>query len=253
MKRDETGYAPTGRQNEESQTYEDGHSEIPSWVYGKRRGTHAPGSPEVGGEGYLLKRPFDIIVAVVGLLIASPLWLVFSLAIKLEDRGPILFLQDRWGKDRRRIKVYKFRTMVPNSIERFGNIQATEDDPRVTRVGRLLRSTSLDEMPQLLNIARGDMSWVGPRALPIDEVQTQEEDGHLPDEAIPGFEARSKLRPGLTGIAQIFAPRDVPRRQKYTYDAIYAGSQSLRLDMRLIVISLWITLRARWEAKGSKL
>ena len=253
MKRDEMGYAPTGRQNEESQTDEDGYSEIPSWVYGKRRATHAPGSPEVGEEGYLLKRPFDIIVAVVGLLIASPLWLVFSLAIKLEDRGPILFLQDRWGKDRRKIKVYKFRTMVPNAIERFGNIQATEDDPRVTRVGRLLRSTSLDEMPQLLNIARGDMSWVGPRALPIDEVQTQEEDGHLPDEAIPGFEARSKLRPGLTGIAQIFAPRDVPRRQKYTYDAIYAGSQSLWLDVRLIVISLWITLRARWEAKGSKL
>ena len=253
MKRNETGYAPTGHENVESQTYEDGYSEIPSWVYGKRRATLAPGSLEAGGEGYLLKRPFDIIVAVVGLLIASPLWLVFSLAIKLEDRGPILFLQDRWGKDRRKIKVYKFRTMVPNSIERFGNIQAREDDPRVTRVGRLLRSTSLDEMPQLLNIARGDMSWVGPRALPIDEVQTQEEDGHLPDEAIPGFEARSKLRPGLTGIAQIFAPRDVPRRQKYTYDAIYAGSQSLWLDVRLIIISLWITLRARWEAKGSKL
>ncbi len=253
MKRDETGYAPTGQQDGESQTYEDGYPEIPSWVYGKRRATHDRGSQEVGREGYLLKRPFDIIVAVVGLLIASPLWLVFSLAIKLEDRGPILFLQDRWGKDRRKIRVYKFRTMVPNSIERFGNIQATEDDPRVTRVGRLLRSTSLDEMPQLLNIARGDMSWVGPRALPIDEVQTQEEDGHLPDEAIPGFEARSKLRPGLTGIAQIFAPRDVPRRQKYAYDAVYAGSQSLWLDVRLIVISLWITLRARWEAKGSKL
>jgi lipopolysaccharide/colanic/teichoic acid biosynthesis glycosyltransferase len=81
----------------------------------------------------------------------------------------------------------------------------------------------------------------------------QEEDGYLPDEAIPGFEARSKLRPGLTGIAQIFAPRDVPRRQKYACDAIYAGSQSLRLDIRLIIVSLWITLRARWEAKGSKL
>jgi lipopolysaccharide/colanic/teichoic acid biosynthesis glycosyltransferase len=136
-------------------------------------------------------------------------------------------------------------------VERFGNIQAQEDDPRITRIGRLLRATSLDEMPQLLNIARGDMSWVGPRALPIDEVQVHEE-GELPDEAIPGFEARSKLRPGLTGISQIFASRDIPRQQKYAFDAIYAGSQSLWLDMRLILLSLWITARARWEAKGSK-
>ena len=142
--------------------------------------------------------------------------------------------------------------MVPNAVEKFGHMQAQENDPRVTKVGRLLRATSLDEMPQLLNIAKGDMSWVGPRALPIDEVQVQEA-GELPDEAIPGFEARSKLRPGLTGIAQIFAPRDIPREQKYRADAIYADSQSLWLDIRLILLSLWITLRARWEARGSKL
>ena len=141
--------------------------------------------------------------------------------------------------------------MVPNAMERFGNVQAQEHDPRVTRVGRLLRATSLDEMPQLLNILKGDMSWVGPRALPIDEVQVQEE-GDLADEAIPGFEARSRLRPGLTGIAQIFAPRDVPREQKYRFDAVYAGSQGLWMDARLILLSLWITLRARWEARGSK-
>ncbi len=253
MKQDEIGYGRMGHRDKGRQTHAEERPQIPSWAYGKRQVTRSFGPLEVGGKGYLLKRPFDILVAAVGLLIASPLWLVFSIAIKLEDRGPILFLQDRWGKDKRKIRVYKFRTMVPNSIERFGNIQATGNDPRVTRMGRLLRSTSLDEMPQLLNIAKGDMSWVGPRALPIDEVQVREEDGYLPDEAIPGFEARSKLRPGLTGIAQIFAPRDVPRRQKYACDAIYAGSQSLRLDIRLIIVSLWITLRARWEAKGSKL
>ena len=253
MKQDEIGYGQIGHQDEERQTHAEEHHPIPSWVYRKRQMTNSSDHLEVGGRGYLLKRPFDIMVASVGLLIASPLWLVFSIAIKLEDGGPILFLQDRWGKDKRKIRAYKFRTMVPNSIERFGNIQATEDDSRITRVGRLLRSTGLDEMPQLLNIAKGDMSWVGPRALPIDEVQVQEGDGHLPDEAIPGFETRSKLHPGLTGIAQIFAPRDIPRRQKYAYDAIYAGSQSLWLDMRLIIVSLWITLRARWEVRGSKL
>ena len=225
--------------------------EMPSWVYGKR--AEAANSGPVTGKGYLLKRPFDVFVAAVGLLIASPLWLVFTIAIKLEDRGPILFTQERWGKDKSKIRVYKFRTMVPDAMERFGNMQAQENDPRVTKVGNMLRATSLDEMPQLWNIANGDMSWVGPRALPIDELQVQEGQTYLPDEDIPGFEARSKLRPGLTGIAQIFAPRDVPRQQKYEYDAIYANSQSLWLDIRLIILSLWITFRAKWEARGSKL
>ena len=221
---------------------------VPDWVHREQ-----DKAVSVDGKGYLLKRPFDILVALVGLAIASPLWLVFSVAIKLEDRGPIMLMQDRWGKGKTRIRVYKFRTMVPNAVEKFGNLQARENDPRVTRVGRLLRATSLDEMPQLLNIAKGDMSWVGPRALPIDEIQVQEEAGDLPDEAILGFEARSKLRPGLTGIAQIFAPRDVPREQKYQCDALYTDSQSLLLDIRLIMPSLWITCRARWEARGSKI
>lgn len=211
-------------------------------------------------KGYPLKRPFDILLALVGLIISSPLWLIFAVAIKLEDRGPVFFVQERWGKDQGKIRVYKFRTMVPNAVERFGNLQAQENDPRVTRVGRFLRATSLDEVPQLVNILKGDMSWVGPRALPINEMQVQENNGlssgsaHLlPDSAIPGFEVRSRVRPGLTGIAQIFAARDIPRELKYQYDAIYTSSQSLSLDVRLIALSLWVTARARWETRESKL
>ena len=222
---------------------------LPSWVYGP--GEETSGSQYEKPRSYPLKRPFDIIVVIVGLAIASPIWIIASIVIKLEDRGPVFFLQDRWGKDKTRFRAYKFRTMVPNAVEKFGHMQATENDPRVTKVGRLLRATSLDEMPQLLNIAKGDMSWVGPRALPIDEIQVQEE-GELPDEAIPGFEARSRLQPGLTGITQIFAPRDIPRPQKYQTDAIYSGSRSLWLDIRLILLSLWITSRAKWEARESK-
>lgn len=221
---------------------------VPRWVYGKT----ANPSTNRKDQPYLLKRVFDIILAMIGLVISAPLWLVFTIAIKLEDRGPILFVQQRWGKDKGTIRVFKFRTMVPNAVEKFGHMQAQENDPRITKVGRLLRATSLDEMPQLLNIAKGDMSWVGPRALPIDEIQTQEEGSEIPDEDIPGFEARSRLCPGLTGIAQIFAPRDVPRQQKYQYDAIYAYRQNLWLDIRLIFLSLWITLRARWEAREKK-
>ena len=222
---------------------------VPAWIYGNPKKHGHPGI--LNGKGYPLKRPFDVLVSLVGLALASPLWLIFAVAIKLEDRGPILFFQERWGKGRDTIHIHKFRTMVPNAIEKFGNIQAQENDPRVTRVGRFLRSTSLDEMPQLLNILKGDMSWVGPRALPIDEVQVQEEED-IPDEDIPGFEERTRLRPGLTGIAQIFASRDVPRQQKFRYDAIYGGSQSLWLDIRLIFVSLWITFRAKWEARESK-
>lgn len=117
-------------------------AEIPYWI--RENQANAPHIGAGDGKGHLLKRPFDIVVGLIGLTIAAPLWVIFTIAIKLEDRGPVLFLQERWGKDKSKILVYKFRTMVPNAVERFGNIQARENDPRVTRVGRLLRSTSLD-------------------------------------------------------------------------------------------------------------
>ena len=135
---------------------------------------------------------------------------------------------------------------------RGGSVQAKSNDPRITRVGRFLRATSLDEMPQILNIWRGEMSWVGPRALPINEVQVNEPD-NLPDEAIPGFDMRCQVRPGLTGVAQVYAPRDVPRRQKFRYDCLYIRRQSLCLALKLIALSLWITVRGRWEHRERKL
>jgi lipopolysaccharide/colanic/teichoic acid biosynthesis glycosyltransferase len=200
---------------------------------------------------YGMKRVFDAVLAAAGLTIASPVWLLIAVAIKLEDGGPILYRQQRWGLGKRPFRVYKFRSMVVDADRRYGGGQAGKDDPRITRVGRLLRRTSLDELPQLLNIFRGHMSWVGPRALPINERQLNE-DGDVPDEAIPGFDLRCAVRPGLTGVAQIFAPRDVPRRQKFRYDSFYIRHQSLRLDVSLIAISIWISCRLRWEERGSK-
>ncbi len=202
---------------------------------------------------YPLKRAFDFIVSSFALIITSVLWLIFSLAIKIEDRGPVFYRQKRWGKNKKPMNVYKFRTMVTNADEKFGTIQALENDPRITRAGKFLRATSLDEMPQILNIWKGEMSWVGPRALPMNEVQVKEENGVLPDDAIPGFDLRCKVRPGLTGMAQVYAPRDVPRRHKFRYDLIYIQNQSLWLDLKLIVLSLWITLRGKWENRGRKL
>jgi len=96
------------------------------------------------------------------------------------------------------------------------------------------------------------MSWVGPRALPINEVQIKETNGYVPDNAIHGFDVRCKVTPGLTGMAQIYAPRDVPRKHKFRYDLIYIQNQSLLLDLKLIAMSFWITFRGKWESRSKK-
>ena len=196
-----------------------------------------------------LKRGFDLLLSGVGLVASAPVWGLIALAIKLHDGGPIFFPQERWGRHQSRFGVLKFRTMVPNAAA--VSVQATENDPRITPVGRLLRATALDELPQLLNIWKGEMSFVGPRALPINERQGREE-ADVPDEKIPGFHERLQVRPGLTGIAQIFAPRDVPRRNKFRYDLLYIRRQSFLLDLRLIVLSFWITFRGAWERREGK-
>jgi lipopolysaccharide/colanic/teichoic acid biosynthesis glycosyltransferase len=200
-----------------------------------------------------LKRPFDMALAGLGLLLSAPLWAVVSLAIKLEDGGPVFFRQERWGRGKCSILVYKFRTMVPNANPDGVTVQATADDPRITLVGKILRSTAFDEIPQLLNIWTGDMSFVGPRALPMNERQIREHNEEIPDALIPGFEARLQVRPGLTGIAQIWAQRDIPRRHKFKYDLLYLKKQSFWFDLKLIVLSFWITFRGKWEARGKKL
>jgi lipopolysaccharide/colanic/teichoic acid biosynthesis glycosyltransferase len=200
----------------------------------------------------LLKRPFDAVLAAVGLALSAPLWLAIAAAIKMEDRGPILYVQERWGWHKSRFRAFKFRSMVANADRDWGSVQAAEDDPRITRVGRFLRTTALDEMPQLLNILKGDMSFVGPRALPLNEVQVQETSSHVPDHEIPGFEERLSVRPGLTGVAQVYAPRDVPRLEKFRHDLLYVKSQTFVLDLKLILLSFLITFRARWEERGSK-
>ena len=200
-----------------------------------------------------LKRPFDMALAGLGLLLSAPLWAIASLAIKLEDGGPVFFRQERWGRGKRPIRVYKFRTMVPNANPDGVTVQATADDPRITLVGKILRATAFDEIPQLLNIWNGDMSFVGPRALPMNERQIREHSEEIPDALIPGFEARLRVRPGLTGIAQIWAQRDIPRRHKFKYDLLYLKKQSLWFDLELIVLSFWITIRGKWEVRGKKL
>jgi lipopolysaccharide/colanic/teichoic acid biosynthesis glycosyltransferase len=199
-----------------------------------------------------VKRLFDIIVAGAGLIVFAPVSLLIALGIKLEDGGPVFFTQERVGRDCRVFLAYKFRSMVVDAERFTGAVQATENDPRVTRIGRILRATAFDELPQLWNILRGDMSVVGPRPLRPGEADTTADGVQLPLSAIPGYEARHRVRPGLTGIAQVYAPRDLPRTGKFRYDLLYQRKAGFCLDLRLILQSFWITARGRWEDRGRK-
>jgi lipopolysaccharide/colanic/teichoic acid biosynthesis glycosyltransferase len=198
------------------------------------------------------KRLLDILLAGCGLVIAAPLALLLAAVIKLEDGGPVFFTQERVGKNGRHFLALKFRSMIPDAESRVGPLQASHGDARITRIGRLMRATAMDELPQLWNIFCGDMSFVGPRALRPGEIEVNGHGSLERLEDVPGFTMRCAVVPGLTGVAQIYAPRDVPRRHKFRYDRVYIRRQSFWLDVRLILLSFWITFRGTWEARERK-
>jgi lipopolysaccharide/colanic/teichoic acid biosynthesis glycosyltransferase len=198
-----------------------------------------------------VKRTFDAALALAGLIASLPLWIVVAAAIKLEDRGPVFFAQDRVGLDGRVFRALKFRSMHVNAERTTGPLQARAGDNRVTRVGRVMRATAMDELPQLWNIFRGDMSFVGPRALRPGEIEL-EGGSAVPLEAVPGYADRILVRPGLTGVAQVYAPRDISRRSKFRYDRLYIRRRSFALDLRLILLSFWISFRGTWESRDRK-
>jgi lipopolysaccharide/colanic/teichoic acid biosynthesis glycosyltransferase len=198
------------------------------------------------------KRALDVALAGAGLLLSAPLWAVAAAAIKLEDGGPIFYSQERVGEGGRVFRAWKFRSMVPDAEKHVGALQARENDPRVTKVGRLMRATAMDELPQLWNIFAGDMSFVGPRALRPGEIEVVGDGRMEALEEVPGYVDRCRVRPGLTGIAQVYAPRDITRRNKFRYDRLYIDRQSFWLDARLIAVSFWITFRGRWETRARK-
>ena len=200
-----------------------------------------------------LKRAFDVALSSCGLALSAPLWAVIALAVKLSDGGPVFHRQERVGLGGRRFTSWKFRSMVPDADRCWGPRQAVEDDGRVTRVGRLLRATALDELPQLWSILVGDMSVVGPRALLPAEIEARAGGRLQRIEDVRGYQARHAVVPGLTGLAQVFAPRDTPRRHKFRYDLLYIRRQSFRLDCALVALSFWISLHGRWERRTRKI
>ena len=217
------------------------------------RAAREPGNVPSGAplikSGYALKWPLEATLAVFGLLMLAPVCAIVALAIWLDDRGAVLIRQTRVGRGGVLFGVIKFRTMRP-VVHRDLQRQATVTDTRITRVGRVLRATALDEIPQLLNVIRGDMSFVGPRALLPQEIEVDRRSRYHRIEDVPNYHVRVSVTPGLTGLAQVYAPRDISRQRKFKYDALYVRRMSLWLDLKLIALSVFISLTGRWPRRG---
>jgi lipopolysaccharide/colanic/teichoic acid biosynthesis glycosyltransferase len=199
-----------------------------------------------------LKRLLDIYLSSLGLVASIPLWVIITLSIKAEDGGPVFYSQERVGRGGRIFRLLKFRSMIVDAEKETGAVQATPDDPRVLKVGRLLRATAMDELPQLVNILKGDMSFVGPRALRPQEQEVLGNPDVLAIDQIPGYDRRLAVTPGLTGLAQVYLPADAPRSKKFRYDLLYIRRQFFCLDLKLILLSFLITFKGKWEYRGKK-
>jgi lipopolysaccharide/colanic/teichoic acid biosynthesis glycosyltransferase len=199
--------------------------------------------PDAGNTEHAYKRPFDLTILILAHLILLPawtlLWVVVSLAVWIEDRGPILYVQDRVGRDDRVFPLYKFRSMrVRGTVEDWPEFTA-KYDPRITLVGRVLRRLALDELPQVINLWKGDISFVGPRPLP-----TEMHEGYVKEDS--DFGKRVVARPGLTGLAQTRLRRHARARNRSRYDRLYIDRASMWLDIKLIALSVWLTLSGQW-------
>jgi lipopolysaccharide/colanic/teichoic acid biosynthesis glycosyltransferase len=177
----------------------------------------------------MLKRAFDLLISVPALLVLSPLFALTAFAIALDSGRPVLFRQTRVGLHGREFSMFKFRSMVPDAAK-IGPHYTDDDDPRVTRVGRFLRRSSLDELPQLINVVLGDMSLVGPR--PDVPAQRSLYTGEQ-------WALRCSVRPGITGLAQALLRSSATNGQRLALDLQYARESSLWLDLKIMARTVW--------------
>lgn len=226
------------------------HPDLVELYVGKVALTDLAGLPLIQIPGrsqgfYLIaKRTMDLAVASIGLLLLLLPGCLIALGIKLEGlfrpeaRGSVLFSQERVGKDQKRFRLHKFRTMIRTAEDSSGPVLAKKRDPRITRVGTVLRRTGIDELPQLWNILKGEMSLVGPRPERPEFVETflQEE---------PAYAIRFRLRPGITGLAQIHGHYDSSAASKLRYDLVYLANHSPLLDIRILFRTLQVIMTGR--------
>ncbi|MBC8469641.1 MAG: sugar transferase [Planctomycetes bacterium] len=175
----------------------------------------------------ICKRVLDILIAIAVMVILSPALVAIWIAIKLSSKGPVIFKQERAGKNSKPFVFYKFRTMKPD-VEPFGSSPKSGQDPRLTKFGKFLREYSLDELPQLFNVLKGDMSIVGPRPLYISQIPEWNELQKM----------RLLVKPGLTGLAQISGRAELTREEKLNLDVKYVETASLLTDIRIILSTI---------------
>ncbi|WP_352230473.1 sugar transferase [Rhizobium sp. CG5] len=184
---------------------------------------------------FFIKRFMDIAVSSTAILILLPFFLAVVLMIRIDSKGPALFTQIRWGKGGKKIRIYKFRSMRTDLCDHSGVQQTVLGDPRVTRIGAILRRTNIDELPQLFNVLKGDMSLVGPRCHAIGMLAA----GMTYEELVPQYHQRHVMRPGITGLAQmrgLRGPTDRPgkARARIACDLHYIENFSIWLDIRIL-------------------
>ena len=184
----------------------------------------------------IVKRAMDIILCMIAMVPAAPVMLIIALAIKLEDRGPVFYRQKRLTLNGREFDILKFRSMIVDAEKQAGAVLAADNDPRITKVGKLIRATRLDELPQILNILKGDMSIVGPR--PERKCFAEEYAKEIPE-----FTYRTKVKGGLTGYAQVYGKYNTSAYDKLRLDLMYIENYSLLLDIKLIILTLRIIFR----------
>lgn len=181
----------------------------------------------------ILKRTTDIILSLIAIVLASPIMLVAALLIKLEDKGPVFYKQKRVTRDEKEFEILKFRSMIVDAEKFTGAQLATENDPRITKVGKFMRATRIDELPQIINILKGDMSIVGPRPERMDFINEFCKE-------IPEFKYRLKVKGGLTGYAQIYGKYNTNAYDKLRMDLLYIENYSFLLDIKLILTTIRI-------------
>jgi len=182
------------------------------------------------------KRAMDLVLCLIAMVVALPVMLVVAIAIKLEDGGPVFYKQARVSLNGKVFDILKFRSMIVDAEKDGRSIPATERDPRITKVGRFTRATRIDELPQLLNIIKGDMSIVGPRP---ERVEHMEKYG----EEIPEFDFRTKVKGGLTGYAQVYGKYNTSAYDKLRLDMMYVENYSFLLDVKLILMTIRVMLK----------
>jgi len=180
----------------------------------------------------IIKRIFDLILIGVTSPVLGPIIVFGMVVVKLFSSGNVFFIQERCGKGGRRFNVIKFRTMVPNAEKMGVGIYAEKDDPRYTKIGLILRKTSIDEIPQIFNILKGEMSLIGPRPMLPQIVERYQEQ----------YDRILTVKPGITGLAQVNGRNDLPRSKRLAYDIIYAENGSLLLDLKIFIKSVFVVL-----------